>query len=236
MIGRVLVPKLAASYDIVTLDRVKKKASNYVCADISDSEAFTRGLAPHGRITAIVHLAADSSVKASWESVLRNNIVATRNVFEFAREQGAKVVFASSNHVTGKYEEDPPSPPWKSESRAVIDVHMPVRPDGNYAVSKLFGEALARYFSEAYGLSVICLRIGTVLECDNPEIDERCRSTWLSHRDLGHLVKQSLQASTRFGIYYGVSANDRKFWDISNAERDLKYKPEDNAELRFRRN
>ena len=235
LIGRILVPKLV-DYDMVRLDRLKRKAKNYVCADVSVSGAITRGLAPHGRITAIVHLAADSSVKASWESVLRNNIVATRNVFEFAREQGAKVVFASSNHVTGRYEKDSPSPPWRSVLPASISPDMPFRPDGYYAVSKLFGEALGRYFSEAYGISVICLRIGTVLKDDNPESDERCRSTWLSHRDLVHLVEQSLKANVRFGIYYGVSANDRKFWDISNAERDLKYKSEDNAELRFTRN
>lgn len=236
MIGRLLVQRLAG-YQIVRLDRLEIKDEKYVCADVSDSEALTRGLAPHGGITAIVHLAADSSVKASWDSVLKDNIIATRNVFEFARQNDvAKIVFASSNQVTAKYEDDPPSPPWKRDSPPVISVDMPVRPRNYYGASKLFGEALGRYFSEAYNISVICLRIGTVLKHDNPESDERCRSTWLSHRDLLRLVQRSLEADVRFGIYYGISKNTRRFWDISNAERDLKYKSKDNAELRFRRN
>ncbi len=232
LIGRLLVKRLHA-HKTVRLDRVRKKEKDYVCADISDYEALSQELARCGRINSIVHLAGSSSVDAEWESVLKHNIVGTRNIFELARQQGAKVVFASSNHVTGEYETDPPSPPWKNESPVVIGVDMPVRPDGYYAVSKLFGEVLGRYFSEAYGISVICLRIGSVLENDNPEIDDRFRSTWLSHDDLVQLVRRSLEADIPFGIYYGVSNNTRRFWDISNAERDLKYRPKDNAELRF---
>ena len=30
-----------------------------------------------------------------------------------------------------------------------------------------------------------------------------------------------------FGVYYGVSANSNAVWDISNAERDLGYRPKD---------
>ncbi len=233
LIGRLLVEALQ-DYDIVRLDRLKKKARNYVCADISEYEALERQLAPWGRVDCVVHLAADSSVDAGWESVLRHNIMGTHNIFDFARKRGAKVVFASSNHVTGKYENDPPSPPWKNDSPAVISADMTARPDSYYAVSKLLGEVLGRYFSEAYGISVICLRIGSVLENDNPETDDRFRSTWLSHGDLAQLVRLSLQADIPFGIYYGVSNNTRRFWDISDAERDLGYRPKDNAEERFR--
>ena len=53
--------------------------------------------------------------------------------------------------------------------------------------------------------------------------------TWLSHRDLVQLVRKSLESDVEFGIYYGVSDNTGRFWDISNAEKELGYKPEDNA-------
>ena len=55
--------------------------------------------------------------------------------------------------------------------------------------------------------------------------------TWLSHRDLAQLVKKSISARINFGIYYGVSNNDGRFWDIANAEKELGYIPQDNAAL-----
>ena len=43
----------------------------------------------------VVHLAADASVSAPWESILPNNIVGTYNVFEACRLNGVKrVVYA----------------------------------------------------------------------------------------------------------------------------------------------
>ena len=39
----------------------------------------------------------------------------------------------------------------------------PSRPMGMYAVTKLWGEAVGRYHSEANGMSVICVRLGRVI-------------------------------------------------------------------------
>jgi uronate dehydrogenase len=33
-----------------------------------------------------------------------------------------------------------------------------------------------------------------------------------------------------FGIFYGVSNNTWRFWDISNSEKLIGYQPQDNAE------
>ena len=35
----------------------------------------------------------------------------------------------------------------------------------------------------------------------------------------------------KFGIYYGVSNNKWRFWDISNSEAEIGYRPSDNAEM-----
>ena len=43
-----------------------------------------------------------------------------------------------------------------------LTADAPIRPDGPYGIGKAFGEAAARYYAEEFGLSVICLRIGTV--------------------------------------------------------------------------
>ena len=55
-------------------------------------------------------------------------------------------------------------------------------------------------------------------------------STWLSYRDLAQLVGVGLCADYHFEIVYGVSNNDRGWWDNSRAFR-LGYAPQDNAEL-----
>ncbi len=139
-----------------------------------------------------------------------------------------RIVFASSNHVTGAYEGFPPSMHTR-ENVGIIRVSDPIRPDGFYGVSKAAGEAIARMYYELYGLESICLRIGSVNKDDSPAGNARTRSTWLSHRDLLQLVKRSLKADVKFGIYYGVSNNKKRFWDIEDAKRDLGYQPEDDG-------
>ena len=51
-------------------------------------------------LDALIHLAADPSPEATWESVKRNNIEATFNVFnEGMKARVKKIVFASTNHT-----------------------------------------------------------------------------------------------------------------------------------------
>jgi len=70
-------------------------------------------------------------------------------------------------------------------------------------------------------------KIWRVLEDDNPNHSERTKKTWLSHRDLIQLVKKSLYTDIGFGIYYGISNNKDRFWDVSNTKKDLGYMPID---------
>ena len=127
------------------------------------------------------------------------------------------MVFASTNHVSG----------WYEHEGIYTTPEMPVRPDSLYGASKAFGEALGRYYSDAFGLAVVCLRIGSFLP---KPTSVRALSTWLSYRDCAQLVLRSLEADVRFGIFYGISKNRRRYWDISSAEEILGYHPEDDAE------
>ena len=104
---------------------------------------------------------------------------------------------------------------------------MPVRPDSFYGVSKACGEVLARYYADALGLSVICLRIGSFQA--EPR-NARMLATWLSPRDCAQLIGRSVETDLRFGIFYGISGNTRRCWDISEARRLLGYEPQDDAE------
>ena len=161
--------------------------------------------------------------EASWESVLEKNIQGVYCTYEACRKKGVKrVIFASTNHVTGFYEQE----------GVYTTPELPERPDSLYGVSKAFGEDLGRYYVDEHGLEVICLRIGS-FQPDSAVIErqgDRILSTWLSHRDCVQLVWRGIEADVRFGIYFGISANTRAYWDIQSARQELGYAPEDDAE------
>ena len=142
---------------------------------------------------AVVHLAANAPVETPWPDVLRNNIASTHNVYEAARQHGVKrIVFASSNHAVGNFELDEP---YKSiglgdyslvdndpANIPQVDHQVPIRPDSDYGVSKVFGEATGRYYNEHFGLEVACLRIGSVVPQNRPNQHPSLRNMALTPR------------------------------------------------------
>ncbi len=137
---------------------------------------------------------------------------------EAARRQGVqRVVFASSNHAIG----------FHRRSQRIDDSAM-LRPDGNYGLSKLFGEGLGRLYADKHGIACVCLRIGSWQP--KPK-DLRMLSTWLSPRDGVHLIRRALEApGVHFEIVYGASDNDRGWWDNPGGAR-IGFAPQDNAEV-----
>ncbi|UCD31207.1 MAG: NAD(P)-dependent oxidoreductase, partial [Desulfobacterales bacterium] len=228
-IGSILAAGLSDLFEVFGVDLVASPKMRTFIADISNHEQLSNVLQGIGPLPYIVHLAADRRVDAEWDSVLKNNIIGTRNLYEVAREnQVKKIVFASSNHVTGACEGISPTL-QKPSGPKTITTRDPVRPDSDYGTSKVFGETVARQYYELYGIHSICLRIGNVLAEDKPGNNERVKKTWLSHRDLVQLFKKSILSNVKFGIYYGVSNNRDRFWDISDAREEIGYYPEDNA-------
>jgi len=229
VIGNILSRHLSEKFDVYGLDRIHDDGGWYTQADISDLRSLANAFRDMGGSRYLIHLAGDPQVGAHWDSVLRNNIIGTRNVYQCARIfQIEKVVFASSNHVTGAYEGNPPTLHTQADPE-MISIQDPIRPDSDYGASKAFGEALARQYYELHGIQSVCLRIGTVLADDDPTKDPRHLKTWLSHTDLVQLVEKSLESDVGYGIYYGVSDNQGRFWDISNAEEEIGYKPVSDA-------
>jgi nucleoside-diphosphate-sugar epimerase len=237
LIGGIVRRSLGGAYALSGLDRASLENFDSLVADISDLQAI---LPAFQSIDAVVHLAADAGNEAPWDSILPNNIVGTYNVFEAARIGGVKrVVFASSNHATGMYERSHPYSAIVAGrcegltpgAYPMVDHQMPIRPDGYYGVAKQYGESLARYYYEEYGMSFACLRIGTVNRDNNPLADVRQFATLCTHRDIAQLVRLCLEApDLGFEIFYGVSDNTWRFWDIDHATERVGYAPEDDAE------
>jgi uronate dehydrogenase len=167
-------------------------------------------------VDAVVHMGGVSTEK-TWESILAGNIVGMVNLYEAARAHGTKrIVFASSNHVTGFYRQD-----------EVISPKDPVRPDGFYGLSKAFGENLAQLYWDKHGIETVSLRIGSSFV--EPK-DRRMLATWMSYDDTERLIVAALTAPVvGHSIIYGMSDNATAFWDNTGAKH-IGYRPQDSSD------
>jgi nucleoside-diphosphate-sugar epimerase len=187
-----------------------------------------------------VHLAADRSEHAEWQSVLPNNLVGTYHVFDAAlRARVRRIVFASSNHASGGFYR---VEPWRSVvegrldhldpgSYPLVDEGMSMRPDGLYGVSKAFGELLGSYYADFHGLSSIHLRIGWVRADDSPASSAYASAIWLSKRDAAQIVARAIETPVSYGVYFATSDNAHKVFSIEKARRELGYAPQDRAPI-----
>jgi len=166
-------------------------------------------------VNIVVHLGAIAD-EASFDSIAATNIGGTYNVFNAAQHAGVRrIVFASTLHTVGFY---PVAPP--------ISVDVPPRPDTLYGVSKVFGEALGRYYHDKFGLEVVCVRIGSSVP---QPFERRHLATWISPRDLVALFRRAVDApDIGFAIVHGVSRNRRSVSQA--AAENLGYEPRDDAE------
>ena len=239
-LGRLLTHGLRGGYAVRGIDRSGGRRSEVRRVDMTKPKRIE---SLFDGVDTVIDLAAMPSDRLPWRDVWANNLPATLNALEAARLAGVRrFVFASSNRVTGGYEREPPYAAIVAGAydgldpgdTRLIDVSWPVRPDGAYAIGKVVGEAAARYYSDEHGLSTICLRIGTVTGDGKPHAP-RHFATLLTHDDLLRLVEAAVRApeDVRHGVYYGVSRNTWRFWDIDDAARELGYEPQDDAE-RFR--
>lgn len=226
-IGRVLTEGLHERYRLRVLYNRTVLDQQYdeeiMVANITDLEKMEDAV---DGMDAVVHMAGNPSGGASFEETVEANIVGTHNIYEACKRKGVnRVIFASTNHVTGMYEKKGP---------IYTTWDMPVRPDSYYGASKAYGEALGRYYVDAYGLSVICHRIGSFQPVSEviTRKNDRILSTWFSYKDSVQLTWRSIEASEKIGfaIYYGISGNTRAYFDLQNAREEIGYEPVDNAE------
>lgn len=167
-------------------------------------------------VDAVVHMGGVSG-ESRFADLHHANILGMYHLFEGCRKNGvARIVWASSNHAIGFY-----------PRTRTIDATVPQRPDTAYGLTKAFGEDLAQYYSDKYGIEAVSLRIGS---CFPKPVDRRMLATWLSYPDLVHLVERSLLApAVGHTVVFGVSANQESFWD-NRAASALGFRPGDNAE------
>ena len=218
-LGQALRERLKANCDVLRLsDRVAfgeaGQNEEIVLADLADADAVNTMVAG---VDAIIHLGG-VSVEGPFEPIMQANILGVYHLYEAARKHGVKrVVFASSNHVTGFYRQ--------SET---INADQPPRPDGFYGVSKAFGEDLSRFYFDRYGIETACVRIGSSFA--EPR-DRRMLASWLSFDDLHRLITACLTTPVLgHSIIFGMSDNAVTWWDNSKA-RHVGYVPQDSSDV-----
>ena len=243
-IGTVIGETLSKEFEFTSLDLTTKQGFKSFTGDISKIEEIQSAFESQD---AVIHLGADPRGEAPWESILQNNIVGTRNVFEASRIAGIKkVIFATTNHVVGYlyqkndlYKSILEGKVKESNTKIPLINNDISRPDCLYAVSKLFGESLASLYQDKYDMSFICIRFGGIQIPDREVNDHPSkRAMWLSHNDLGQIIKSSLNApsSLDYKIIYGVSNNRLKIHDLESAKESIGYVPVDDAGIEIESN
>jgi uronate dehydrogenase len=221
-IGPEVVPRLRERFALRLFDLNPRPAEGddeVVRGDVGDVAALRSAC---DGVLAVLHLAAVSDEADFMTRLLPANVVGVYNAFEAARLAGVKkVVFASTGQTVLYY----PKGDW-------VTPDMPARPWTVYACTKLFGEALARLYADRHGMSMIVLRICYFRSYNDPLLrvpGHDVQREWVSPADLAQLIVKAIESEVRFGVYFGVSDNRGRFWDLANAERELGYRPEDDA-------
>jgi NAD+ dependent glucose-6-phosphate dehydrogenase len=224
-----------------------------VVADITDAEAVEETAEGHD---AMVHMAAYPYTDGDWETILEPNVIGMYNALEAARKgEVESFVFLSSNHVMGMYESEFAPEVYTADHDLVVDHTDPVRPDSFYGSSKAFGENLGRYYVENYEYPrrFYALRTCSVRmpEYDHPYGDAesgvddgdfergsdayqrdvaRMKAMWQSRRDFAHQIDCCLaDDSVAFDVFYGVSDNHTRWFDIEHARARIGYDPQDDG-------
>jgi len=217
-LGSVLRPELARACNILRVtdcEEIRDPAptEEAVRCDLADRDAVAE---LSKDVDMIVHMGG-VALEDTFDNVLHANIAGFYNLFEQARKNGVKrIIWGSSNHAIGFY-----------PRTQTIDASVTPKPDTLYGVSKVFGEGLAQFYFDKFGLETVSIRIGS---CFPEPTDRRMLGTWLSYRDLTQIVEKALRApKTGHLIIYGVSDNDEKLWDNRMAS-SIGYRPLDNAE------
>ncbi len=181
-------------------------------ADLEDGVAVLRLAEGCGTILHFGGISTDQP----FETVIGPNIRGLYHIYEAARRERARVLFASSNHAIGFHERS-----------TKLDADCQFLPDSFYGLSKAYGELMGRLYWFKHGVENVNVRIGSSFP--EPK-NARMLATWLAYNDLVELcVRATLAEKTGTCVIWGASANNSSFWR-SDARAALGWLPRDSAD------
>ena len=207
----------------------------FFLADLTEYDAVRSAV---DGMDVVVQMAADPRPDAAWEAILNSNMIGVYNVFEACHDAGVKrIVYASSIMANWGYWDVEPYKAIREgrfddvpDELPVITVQNPPRPTEPSSARQVWGEALARTYSDAKGMSCICVRIGWVNAADSPQ-GSPIAPIWSSQRDIVQMIERCVDApdDLRFDIFYGISDNANCWVDVARGS-EIGYVPEDRAQ------
>ncbi len=222
-IGQLLTKQFGDKYELVLTDVKAREVELGITVALANLVEMEEIRPLFQNIHTVIHLGADYRQEAPWESLLPNNIVATYNVLQLAHEARCKrIIFASSINAGLGY-----------PNGSNVTVDMPINPPNLYGATKVWGEAVGRFYAEQHGLSCFCLRLGWVtsgrylVNRENSDIF----NIVLTHRDLVHFMELAVEAppEVHYEVFHVLSNNRHNYLDISESCRILGYNPQDDA-------
>lgn len=253
-----LAERAEYTFTSLDLDEHPSAAVESVIADVANVEAIRPHFDDRDAVIHLANVPLDVGGPwertVEWTETHGENLRMHTNVMDAAVNAGVEtVVWASSNHVVGMYEVEHAPDIYAPNFDLVVDHTVQPRPDSMYGTEKVYGEALGRLAADAHDVQFYALRICAVRdpEYDHPYGDAeagvdrgdwergsnayaqqvaRLKAMWHSRRDFAHMVDCCLQDETvDFDVFYGVSGNDRRWFDIDHARDVLGYDPRDDG-------
>jgi uronate dehydrogenase len=222
-LGRMLARELSAQgytlrlTDLTPFPDEVPEGATFTRADLNDGVTI---LTLAEGCQAILHFGG-ASTDLPFEVVLGPNLRGLYHVYEAARREGARVLFASSNHSIGFHERP-------QGNQAKLDATCEFRPDSFYGLSKAYGELMGRLYWDKHGVENLNVRIGSSF----PEpVDARMLATWLSYADLARLCAAFIEAAkVGHSVVWGASNNAATFWGGDHRDR-IGWQPQDSADV-----
>ena len=199
-IGPHVLPLLRERFTLRLLDKNPLDGPDEsVVADLSDIETLQKAMEG---IDAVLHLAATSDEAPFLEQLVPNNVVGIYNVYEAARLAGVKrIVFASTVQTCG------------FNAPGTIDPTDVAHPVSMYGATKLFGEALGRFYADKHKLEFVSVRIGWFQDYDSEYLRKSggARNVWLSPGDAAEIFARCLEVpGLKNEILFATSKNERR--------------------------
>jgi len=220
---------LVRGFDIVPTPGL----ADMVLGDLTDVAAVRRAIQ---NVQSLIHLAATPDDDDFLARIVPNNIIGVHHVLEAAKDAGVKrMVLASSGQVVWNHRLTGPWP---------IGADVQPSPRYWYAAAKMVLEAAGRAFADAFGISVITVRLGWCPRTKE-QVKEIAGIDWaqdvyLSPGDAGRFFACAVEAAeprpsnpndprtfgSGFAVVYATSKPVRiERYDLATTKRLFGYEP-----------
>ena len=224
-VGQAFIKEFGHKYSIRAIGRTPIKGSiEFTKGDIRIYEDVLKAAIG---IDVIVHLAAfapEIKEEARNEDLFDSNVKGTFNILQAAVDQKVnRVVFASSICAVG----------YEGLELPVKENAKPNSSDGMYGLSKYIGEQLCESYTKWYGISMLCLRMATIVPQHKIIFPSDPNTpNWYGYVDIRDVVYAFDLAINVEGIKHGVfhicAENMFMKYDITEAKKKLGFRPAHN--------